>query len=109
MHDSIDQNEYAQVYHETMAYYYYLKGDYKKVLEQAAGAFRINPENIRIQQFVMESLLKNLQEESLIETISIDSLIGFTETFPFFTRPINLPANSWLWFCKRYCGSQPKF
>lgn len=84
--DSVDKSDYMQSYHEILSYYHYLKHDYLKVLDHASSAYELNPENLRTQQLVMESLMKYFQEESESENFTPDTLINYAERFPFILR-----------------------
>lgn len=83
LNDSTDKSVFTQVFHDLMAYYYYRKEDNARVLYHAAISSRINPGNSNSQDFVIKSLLLYLQRNNSLETIPLDSLIGFSKTFPF--------------------------
>lgn len=80
--DSIDTNDFSQTYHEIMAYHYYLKKNFQKVLHHATGAYKINPENIRTQQFVLEALVKYLHNDEA-DDVNFDTINNYITTFPF--------------------------
>lgn len=48
-----------------------------------AVSYRINNENIRTQQLVIESLFKYLEEDNRAEDLPLDSITNYAYTFPF--------------------------
>ncbi len=81
--DSVDIKEYEQIYHEILAYYNQLTYNYEKVFYHAARAYQANPENIRNQQIVLESILNFVKESDKMDQITIDTLMNYTLEFPF--------------------------
>lgn len=81
--DSVNTKEYEQTYHESLAYYYQLTYNFEKVFYHASQAYQANPENIRNQQIVLESLLNYLREGDKMDEITIDTLMNYTQKFPF--------------------------
>lgn len=81
--DTVDIKDFRQVYHESLAYYYYLKHDHQHVFYNASRAYEINPENLRNRQFVLEALINYFREGDKMDEITPDSLVNYAFKFPF--------------------------
>lgn len=83
LNDSVEKKDYMQTYNEEMAYYYYLKNNFGKVFFYAGNSYLINPDNIKNRQFVMEAFKQYIQEVEVGENMSLDSMIVYSQKFPF--------------------------
>jgi hypothetical protein len=83
LNDSIDKSDYSQTYHDLLAYYYYTRNDFEKVLDHAGASYQINPENIRTQQFLTEALAAYIQRTYGKEFNKTDSLLKYSEKYPY--------------------------